>query len=67
MMKMTGGIMKKKMLSLMGLLLMASFYGCNTVQGLGEDLTAVGGWISRGSEHVEESIKNNPPGSQMEK
>ena len=58
--------MNRKILSLIGVLLLASFYGCNTMQGLGEDLTAVGGWITRGSEHVEESIGNNPPGSKME-
>ena len=44
-----------------------SFYGCNTMKGIGNDVQAVGGWITGGSEHVEESIKNNPPGSGMEK
>ncbi|MCK5082969.1 MAG: hypothetical protein KAR31_08705 [Candidatus Omnitrophica bacterium] len=59
--------MNKLILSVVMLAAMVSFYGCNTIKGLGNDVTTIGGWITNGSEHVEESIKNNPPGSGMEK
>ena len=51
---------------LMGILMlgfMGSLYGCGTIQGIGEDIGTVGSWITNSSEHVEESIKKNPPGS----
>jgi predicted small secreted protein len=59
--------MKRMIFGIVALMLLASFYGCNTMKGLGNDLSAVGGWITRGSEHVEESVGKNPPGSRMEK
>ena len=59
--------MNKIVLSVIALAAIVSFYGCSTIKGLGDDIKTVGGWISNGSQHVEESIKNNPPGSGMEK
>jgi predicted small secreted protein len=59
--------MNKLILSAVTLMMVVSFYGCSTIKGLGDDIKTVGGWVSNGSEHVEESIKNNPPGSGMEK
>ncbi|MCA9405852.1 MAG: entericidin [Candidatus Omnitrophica bacterium] len=47
----------------LGVLFVISLYGCNTIKGVGKDLSAVGGWITDGAGHVEESIKNNPPNS----
>ncbi|MCA9399167.1 MAG: entericidin [Candidatus Omnitrophica bacterium] len=47
----------------LGTLFVISLYGCNTIKGVGKDLSAVGGWITDGAGHVEESIKNNPPNS----
>ncbi|MCK5214310.1 MAG: hypothetical protein KAR05_03040 [Candidatus Omnitrophica bacterium] len=32
--------------------------GCGTIKGLGEDISTVGGWLSRGSDHVQENIGN---------
>ena len=58
--------MNKIMLSVIMLVAIASLYGCNTIKGLGNDVGAVGGWISNGSDHVSESIKKNPPGSGVE-
>ena len=58
--------MEKYLRSLLVLMCVATFYGCNTIKGIGDDVKTVGGWISSGSEHVEESIKKNPPGSNME-
>jgi len=55
--------MKKITLGFVAVALTGSLYGCNTMKGLGEDIKAVGGWISSGSEHVEDSIKKNPDGS----
>ena len=48
------------------LALAVSALGCHTIKGVGDDVSTVGGWISGGSDHVKESIKNNPPGSKME-
>ncbi len=59
--------MNRIILGIVALTMVASFYGCSTISGLGDDLQTVGGWITKGSEHVEESVKNNPPGSGMEK
>ena len=59
--------MKKTVLGIMTLAFAASLFGCNTIRGVGDDLQAVGGWVTKGSTHVEESIGNNPPGSKMEK
>lgn len=58
--------MRRTILGVMTLLAVVSLYGCNTMKGLGKDLSVVGGWITNGSEHVEESIGKNPPGSKMD-
>lgn len=57
--------MRRMILSVVAVAFIASLAGCNTIKGIGEDVKTVGGWISSGSEHVEESIKKNPPGSNM--
>ncbi len=57
--------MKKVFLGIIVLTAVISFYGCSTIKGLGEDVSTIGGWIVNGSEHVEESVKKNPPGSGM--
>ncbi|MCK5014941.1 MAG: hypothetical protein KAS66_14105 [Candidatus Omnitrophica bacterium] len=59
--------MKKVILNVLVFAFVVSLAGCSTIKGIGDDIQAVGGWISNGSEHVEESIKNNPPGSGMKK
>ena len=58
--------MKKTILGVITLMALVSLYGCNTMKGIGRDVATIGGWITDGSEHVEESIKKNPPGSSME-
>ncbi len=60
-----GGCMKKAILGLFACAFLISLAGCSTVKGLGEDVSTVGGWITKGSEHVEESVQNNPQGSKM--
>jgi len=58
--------MRRTILRVVTLTFIVSLYGCSTIKGIGEDVKTLGGWITSGSEHVEESIKKNPPGSQME-
>jgi len=57
--------MKRIILGVVMLMCILSLSGCGTIKGVGEDVRTLGGWISSGSDHVEESIKKNPPGSQM--
>ena len=45
--------MKKIILSAICLLLATAFIGCGTIKGLGEDITAVGGWLTRASEKTQ--------------
>ena len=45
------------------LLISLPLTGCSTIKGVGQDLTAVGAWISQSSDHVKTQIHNNPPGS----
>ena len=59
--------MNKLILGMITLMVIGSFYGCNTMKGIGNDLSAVGGWITKGSEHVEEGVGKNPPGSNVQK
>jgi predicted small secreted protein len=33
--------------------------GCSTIKGMGEDIRAIGGWISHGSDHVRENVGKN--------
>ncbi|MCK5214311.1 MAG: hypothetical protein KAR05_03045 [Candidatus Omnitrophica bacterium] len=30
--------------------------GCGTIKGIGEDITAIGGWFTRGSDSVQDNI-----------
>ncbi len=57
---------KRIILSIVVTVFVGSFYGCGTIKGLGEDVGAIGGWMSGSSDHVKESVKQNPPGSGME-
>ena len=57
--------MKRTILGIITLVAVVCLYGCSTIRGIGNDVSTIGGWITNGSEHVEESIKNNPPGSRM--
>ena len=51
--------MKKAcMLVVCGLLILISA-GCETIKGIGKDVSAVGGWLTRGSEKAQ----NPGPGS----
>ena len=59
--------MNRTVLGFITLLAVVGMTGCSMVKGLGEDVSTVGNWITKGSTHVEESIKKNPPGSGMEK
>jgi predicted small secreted protein len=46
----------KKFYWLVSVVVLMSIAGCGTIKGLGEDISAVGGWFSRGSTHVQENI-----------
>lgn len=46
--------MKKLFLVGISIILMAAIAGCGTVKGIGEDLSAVGGWLTKGSEKAKE-------------
>lgn len=46
--------MKRTYLMAICLLLMVTSIGCSTIRGVGEDLTAVGGWVTKGSDNVKE-------------
>ena len=35
---------------------MVTVYGCGTMKGVGDDLKAAGGWITKGSTNVEKGI-----------
>ena len=58
--------MKKLALSIAVLVCGTTLYGCGTISGIGKGLQSVGDVILKGSDHVKESIKNNPPGSKMD-
>jgi len=58
--------MRRIILSVLVFAFVVSLAGCSTIKGIGDDIKTLGGWITSGSEHVEESIKKNPPGSQVE-
>lgn len=57
--------MNKMILSMAAVICSLTLYGCGTIRGIGEDIKSIGGVISSGSDHIKESIKNNPPGSKM--
>ena len=46
--------MKNAVLAGFCLLLMVICVGCSTVKGVGEDLSTVGGWVTKGSDNVRE-------------
>lgn len=46
--------MKKTLLMGICLLLVVTCIGCNTIKGMGEDVSAVGGWMVKGSDNVVE-------------
>jgi len=46
----------KKLTWLVSVMLLIAVAGCGTINGLGEDISAIGGWFSRGSEHVQENM-----------
>lgn len=46
--------MKRMMLAGICLVLMVAGIGCNTIRGLGEDVSTVGGWVVKGADKVEE-------------
>ena len=58
------GVMKKS-ITFLTCIFLVSLFGSNTVKGVGKDIQGVGNAITGSAEHVEESIKNNPPGSKM--
>lgn len=46
--------MNKALLAGICLVLMVASIGCSTIKGVGEDLSTVGGWVTRGSDNVKE-------------
>lgn len=46
--------MKKAVLGGICLILTVACIGCNTIKGLGEDVTTVGGWVVKGSDNVQQ-------------
>ena len=46
--------MKKMFLSVVCLMLAGMIAGCGTIKGIGEDVKAVGGWMTKSSERVQE-------------
>ncbi|MFC1594221.1 hypothetical protein ACFL38_02725 [Candidatus Omnitrophota bacterium] len=44
--------MKRLVLIAICLAFTATLIGCGTMKGLGEDITAVGGWFVKGSDEV---------------
>jgi predicted small secreted protein len=53
---MKGGGMNRMILGVILLLGAATFYGCSTMKGVGDDLKVVGGWITKSSTNVEKSL-----------
>lgn len=46
--------MNRALLAGICVLLMVGSIGCGTIRGVGEDLGAVGGWVTKGSDNVRE-------------
>jgi len=46
--------MKKLLLAGICLSLMVASVACSTIKGVGEDVAAVGGWLTKGSDNVRE-------------
>lgn len=51
---MKGVKMKKILLTGICLFLTVACIGCNTIRGLGEDVSTVGGWVVKGVDNVQE-------------
>lgn len=46
--------MKKIILAGICLVLVATGISCGTIKGMGEDISAVGGWVTKSSDNVKE-------------
>ena len=46
--------MSRAYLAIICLVLMVTGISCGTIKGMGEDLSAVGGWVTKGSDNVKE-------------
>ena len=46
--------MKKVLLLGVCLMFVVTCFGCSTIKGIGEDIGAVGGWVTSGSDKVRE-------------
>ena len=46
--------MNKMLLAGICLMLMVASVGCGTIKGVGEDLSTIGGWVTKGSDNVRE-------------
>jgi len=57
--------MNKIILRITVIIYSLTLYGCGTIKGIGNDITFIGEAISNSSDHVRESVANNPPGSKM--
>jgi len=44
--------MKKMLLAATCLVLAITSIGCSTIKGVGEDISSIGGWVSKGSDNV---------------
>jgi len=51
--------MTKLLLTIVGAALLAGLSGCNTIGGVGQDVSDVGRDIEGGAEGVERAIRNN--------
>ncbi len=43
----------RTLLRVTALIILLSAAGCGTIKGVGDDISTVGGWLSRGSEKVQ--------------
>jgi len=48
--------MNIKVLGFIMLVWAATLYGCSTMKGIGEDLSTVGGWVTKSSTEVEKGM-----------
>lgn len=48
--------MKKYVAIVLVTLFSTTLVGCSTIKGIGEDVSAVGGWIKKGSDNVKENV-----------
>jgi predicted small secreted protein len=46
--------MKKFVLFVLAGLLLTTVIGCGTVKGIGEDVTTIGNWLTRGSDRAKQ-------------